>query len=628
MESTNNFAAAPSHAGPIRQSRMALAAVALSIFAFIPPLGIAAVVLGHVSIRRIAASRGALNGKATARAALIIGYLQMILMVVVSAMVWQALHVTVRDFRRDTLVQRVFRETDPNQTLDSSSAREQEATARALVIQMVAIQDQRYRGDALEYLCSIGELLNAGLDGSTPAEKEAFKERVWHSAFMFEVRACHSENSASPSAGYKLSAVPRSPRMPDGARTFCADETGTVKQIFGGTSVDCFDHGTIILKPAAPAVENPPAKPVPPSQPEEPSSPCAPSEKTPCGANMERVRGAWRSPEALWEFLTSPETGAAERRVAASKAEQIIPLDWLPKVLQARRELRKEQALHNFGLADYPFKDWSPFGGLKTPRDRIGTQTTRMILGYPFVVPDKWIEYPPTEEGVRRAWPAQVLAAMETLYSNFLQHGDPKELDSIALKLPCTNYGTARQIVDLTLDLARIRRFAPPEVFGTWLNIQRGNSDVNRASIGILGRLDTVVTKEDETWAMAQVLGLQALETQDVSMTYPSIDAISILHPTPYTFALGAARYLVSSKDAAFNRAYEADGLLRALGEPLLGTPRFYEEKKQGLYEQEVSSFAEWLKKNEARLNERANAEQPLIDSARKKMSGANACRR
>jgi len=119
MESTNNFAAAPSNAGLIRHSRMALAAVALSIFAFIPPLGIAAVVLGHISIRRIAASRGALNGKATARAALIIAYLQIILVTVVAAMVWQALHLTVQDFRRDTLVQRVFRETDPNQTLDS-----------------------------------------------------------------------------------------------------------------------------------------------------------------------------------------------------------------------------------------------------------------------------------------------------------------------------------------------------------------------------------------------------------------------------------------------------------------------------------------------------------------------------
>jgi hypothetical protein len=559
---------------------------------------------------------------------MIIGYLQIILVTVVAAMVWQALHLTVQDFRRDTLVQRVFRETDPNQTLDSTSASEQETTARALVIQMVAIQDQRYRGDARGYLCSIGELLNAGLDGSAPAEKEAFNERVRQSAYMFEVRACHSENGASPSAGYKLTAVPRSPRMPDGSRTFCADETGTVKQIFGGTSVDCFDHGTIILKPAAPAVENPPAKPVLPAQPKEPSAPCVPSEKTPCGADMERVRAAWRSPEALWEFLTSPETGATERRVAASQSERIIAVDWLPKVLRARREFRKEQALHNFGLADYPFKDYSPFYSLKTPRDRIGTRTTRMILGHPFVVLEKWIEYPPTEEGVKRAWPAQVLAVMETLYSNLIQHGDPKEIDSIALKLPCADYETAQQIVDLTLDIARIRRFAPPEVFGAWLNIQRGNSDVNRASIGILGRLDTVVTKEDETWAMAQVLGLQSLETLDISMTYPSIDAISILHPKPYTFALGAARYLASSKDSAFNRAYEADGLLLALGEPLLGTPRFYEEKKQGQYEQEITSFAEWLKKNEARLNARANAEKPLIESARKKMSVATACRR
>jgi hypothetical protein len=628
MASTNNLAAAPSNAGPIRQSRMALAAVALSIFAFIPPLGIAAVVLGHMSMRRIAASRGALNGKATARAALIIGYLQMFLVTVAAAMVWQALHLTVQDFRRDALVQRVFRETDPNQTLDSSSASEQETTARALVIQMVAIEDQHYRGDAGGYLCSIGELFNAGLDGATPAEKEAFKERVWHSAYMFEVRACHSENSASPSAGYKLTAVPRSPRMPAGSRTFCADETGTVKQIFGGTSVDCFDHGDVILKPAPPTAEEPAVKPVHPAPAQEPAVPCVPSEKTPCGADMKRVRAAWTSPEALWEFLTSPETGAAERRAAASKPGQIIPVDWLPKVLQARRELRKEQALHNFGLADYPFKDYSPFYSLKTPRDRIGTQTTRMILGHPFVVPEKWIEFPATEEGIKRAWPAQVLDAMETLYSNLIQHGDPNEIDSIALKLPCTDYETARQIVDLTLDVARIQRFATPEVFGAWLNIQSGNADINRASIGILGRLYTVVTKEDETWAMAQVLGLQALQTHDISMTYPSIDAISMLHPTPYTFALGAARYLVSSEDSAYNRAYEADGLLRSLGEPLLGTPRFYEEKKQGQYEQEISSFAEWLKKNEARLKERADVEKPLIENARQKMSIATACRR
>jgi hypothetical protein len=274
-----------------------------------------------------------------------------------------------------------------------------------------------------------------------------------------------------------------------------------------------------------------------------------------------------------------------------------------------------------------PFKDYSPFRALKTPRERIGTETTRMILGHPFVVPEKWIEFPATEEGVKRAWPAQVLDAMEILYSNLIQHGDPNEIDSIALKLPCTDYETAHQIVDLTLDVARTRHFAPPEVVGTWLNIQSGNADINRASIGILGMLGTVVTKQDETWVMAQVIGLKALQIQDTSITYPAIDAISNLHPTPYTLALAAARYLAASKDSAFNRAYEGDGLLRDLGEPLLGAPRYYDEKKQAEYEQDTTRFAEWLKKNEARLREKANAEKPLIENARKKMSVATACR-
>ena len=618
---------ASSTAATVRQSHMALAALALSVFAFIPPLGIAAVVLGHISSRDITASQGKLNGKAIARAALIIGYLQMFLLTVAAVVVWLVLGVTVQDFRRDALVQRVLRESSANATLNYASAREEENTARVLMIQMVAIEDQYYRGYR-NYRCSVSELSQVGVEGSTPAERRAFYERLQASAYIFELRGCDSEKSASPALGYKLTAVPRAPRMPPGSLIYCADETGTVLQTSSATSVDCFDQGYVILKPATPRIQKAAVEPVVATPVQGPPGTCVPSEKTPCGADMGVVRAAWTSPEALWEFLTLPETGAPERRIAASKAGQIIPLDWLPKVLQARRELRREQALHNFGLADYPFKDYSPFGALKTPRDRIGTQTTRMILGHAFVVPEKWIEYPPTEEGIKRAWPARVLDAMETLDSSLIQHGDPKEIDSIALKLPCTDYETARQIVDLTLDVARIRWFAPPEVFGAWLNIQRGNSDVNRASIGILGRLNSIVKREDETWAMAQVLGLQALETPDTSMTYPSIDAISILHPTPYTFALGAARYLVSSNDSAFNRAYEADGLLRALGEPLLGTPRFYEEKKQGQYEQEISSFAEWLKKNEARLNERANAEKPQIESARKKMSVATACRR
>lgn len=232
---------------------MALTALLLSFVAFIPPFGIAAVILGHVAGRRIAASQGELNGTATARAAVIIGYVQMFLLAVAIMLSWQVLHLTVDDFRRDPLVQRVFRESDARQPLDYTSAREEEITARTLVIQMVAIQDQHRRQDGQGYLCSINQLTQAGVEGSTPAEKSAFKERVGQSAYIYEITACHADED-DPSTTYRLTAVPRAPRMPSGSLLFCADQTGTVKQLFGGISDECFAHGYIDLQPEQPAI--------------------------------------------------------------------------------------------------------------------------------------------------------------------------------------------------------------------------------------------------------------------------------------------------------------------------------------------------------------------------------------
>jgi hypothetical protein len=57
---------------------MARVALGLSIFGFIPPLGIAAIVLGHVAESRIPSSAEA-NGNRVARAALWIAYLQLAL---------------------------------------------------------------------------------------------------------------------------------------------------------------------------------------------------------------------------------------------------------------------------------------------------------------------------------------------------------------------------------------------------------------------------------------------------------------------------------------------------------------------------------------------------------------------
>jgi hypothetical protein len=343
---------------------------------------------------------------------------------------------------------------------------------------------------------------------------------------------------------------------------------------------------------------------------------------------MSLVYAAWSSPDALWHFLTSPATGVPERRVAVSKGEQIIPVDWLPKILEARPDLLRERALYNFGIAADPRNAYTPaHERYKSPRDAVGSQINRSILGYPFEVPEQWIPFPPIDDDLKRVWPAQVSDTLDALYWNLIGHADPDRLDSVALSFPCTDYQTAFQIVEITTHVARRRHFAPPEVFGTWMNITRGNVNVNRASIGLVDVVSALDYQSNDNWAMAQVLGLEALQTNDSSITYPAIDSLRNFRPVPYTFALAAARYLASSRDLASNRMYEADILLRAIGETPLGAPTSYDQKKTAEYEQLATRFAAWLRQNEARLEEKSGLENTRIDAARQKMSVATACR-
>jgi hypothetical protein len=239
---------------------MATAALALSIFTFIPPCGIAAIVLGHISRQRILASHGTLDGAASARAALIIAYTQAALLTVAGLMLWQVLHLTFEDFRRDAMVQRVLRTSDNNQVPDYETAGEEEMTARALLVQIAGIEAEYYHKSERGYLCSMADLMEAGgTEGSTPAEKRAFALRLRQSRYNFEIQACIADASKGVTPQYRLTAVPRWPQSPGtngqwcadekGAFTrlcspiFCADETGAVKQIYRGTSADCFDHG-------------------------------------------------------------------------------------------------------------------------------------------------------------------------------------------------------------------------------------------------------------------------------------------------------------------------------------------------------------------------------------------------
>src|SRR5215469_5169733 len=130
---------------PANGNGLARAALWLSIFAFIPPLGIAAVVLGHIAESRVAASAKAANGKSHARAALWIAYIQLAVFSLAGVVLWGLFHNTAEGFRRDAMVQGVFRSHDEARVLDPESAREAETATGLIVTQLIAIEDYYHR---------------------------------------------------------------------------------------------------------------------------------------------------------------------------------------------------------------------------------------------------------------------------------------------------------------------------------------------------------------------------------------------------------------------------------------------------------------------------------------------------
>ena len=228
-----------------QHSAMALTAVVLSVFAFVLPLGIAALVLGHVAMRRIDASCGRLNGKATARAALVISYVQMALAAAALSIAWRTIRGVVQDYRNDALVQSALREQDARRTLDISSARQEELKAESITVQLAAIQDRNQR-EVGGYLCDINQLIALGPEGATPAEIRAFVDRVRQSPYAYELSDCANTDGLGNAAHYVLTAAPRLPRMPENSALYCADQTGIVRQVRQGISLDCLDHGLTV----------------------------------------------------------------------------------------------------------------------------------------------------------------------------------------------------------------------------------------------------------------------------------------------------------------------------------------------------------------------------------------------
>jgi hypothetical protein len=316
----------------------------------------------------------------------------------------------------------------------------------------------------------------------------------------------------------------------------------------------------------------------------------------------------------LWSFITAPDTGYFERRVAASRAGRLFPPEWIPRIAAARRELSAEASLHWFGLFDrlnsttiFP-KGASPRDGLLDPQ--------RVILGHVFVVPGEWVPYPLTDDGLKRLpWPSQVSTALRDLVMALTFEGNASAIDSVALTLPCTDYYSRRLMLELTHGVAHRQGIAPPAVFGTWLNLLR-RPDFNVASVGLQPRGLAQINEP-----MAEVLALEYVARGAYIGGMATRARPALL--------LGSLR-LVLSQD--YRRRYGVDSQARgaarlreAINAP--PTPIPWPSSNDAALEAVVESISRWFSQVEPELERLAELDRPRLDAARRQLEAATTCR-
>jgi hypothetical protein len=170
--------------------------------------------------------------------------------------------------------------------------------------------------------------------------------------------------------------------------------------------------------------------------------------------------------ESFWKYVTAPETKFELRRAAVAQAQGMLPLEYLPKLVDAEAELQKEQELHGWGLADNNYRKNAAW--LLDNFARQGLPRERTVLGHAWRVPYKASSYPITWKAKCEApWPWQVQQALQGYrlprITKFA-HGTTNWAEAI-LKLPCNTDAEAELFVGLSREL----RYMP--VYARWRKI-------------------------------------------------------------------------------------------------------------------------------------------------------------
>jgi hypothetical protein len=202
---------------------MAVASLALSLLAFIVPLGIASVVMGHISRGQIARSNGRQTGSWFAFAGLVLSYLQLtvvgILFVVLGSVALNIKHHLDHDrYVRGALVERLVAgdPRHPSAAMADEYRRNAVDSLRLIRARQDSYRDSRPGG----YACTLLDLTN---------DDAEIKLHVIQSHYVLQV-VCQPDPQTGVVHGYSVSAIPRSDNNPADAPAYCLDSTGTIRK--------------------------------------------------------------------------------------------------------------------------------------------------------------------------------------------------------------------------------------------------------------------------------------------------------------------------------------------------------------------------------------------------------------
>jgi len=203
---------------------IAIASLALSFLAFILPLGIASVVMGHMSRRQIADSGGRQTGTALAFAGLIISYLQLVVVGLIGLSIvaaWRNVNAELdrNPNTRAALIERI-KYGDPRHPSEAQ-IEEHRQNAVAVLHLLAARQNDYLAAHPQEgYACQL-YLLQLGETGDGE-----ISVRLRGSHYDVKIDQCRGTGDQR----YAVVAIPLSESNPPDSPLYCLNQTGVIRK--------------------------------------------------------------------------------------------------------------------------------------------------------------------------------------------------------------------------------------------------------------------------------------------------------------------------------------------------------------------------------------------------------------